>query len=101
MATILSQGWLDSITDCTPVGNAKVAGMAKDLHLVGNQYNVALTMFFIPYALLEVPCNIILKMTRPSVWLACLMFAWGVVMYISHLYCVFVVCIKTDSFLGP
>lgn len=70
--------------------------MAKDLHLVGNQYNVALTMFFIPYALLEVPCNIIMKMTRPSVWLAGLMFAWGIVMYTSFLYYDFKVSIRTD-----
>jgi hypothetical protein len=42
--------------------------MNKDLNLVGMQYNIALTVFFLPYALLEVPSNIILKMMRPSLW---------------------------------
>jgi hypothetical protein len=63
------------------VGNAAIAGMTDDLGLVGSQYNIALTMFFIPYALLEVPSNIILKLMRPSWWIAIMMFAWGVVMY--------------------
>jgi hypothetical protein len=42
--------------------------MNKDLNLVGMQYNIALTVFFLLYALLEVPSNIILKMMRPSLW---------------------------------
>lgn len=42
--------------------------MNKDLNLHGMQYNIALTVFFIPYALLEVPSNIILKMMHPSLW---------------------------------
>jgi hypothetical protein len=69
-----------NIADDLSVGNAKVAGLAKDLHLEGQQYNVALSSFFISYALLEVPSNIILKLMRPSIWIAILMFCWGVVM---------------------
>ncbi|KAI0903394.1 retrograde regulation protein 2 [Ustulina deusta] len=62
------------------IGNAKVAGMNKDLGLTGAQYNIALTVFFFPYAIFEVPSNIVLKLLRPSVWIAILMLAWGVVM---------------------
>lgn len=47
---------------------------------MGLEYNIALTMFFIPYALLEVPSNIVLKMMRPSIWIAILMFSWGLIM---------------------
>jgi hypothetical protein len=60
--------------------DTKVAGLAKDLKLVGLEYNIALTMFFIPYSLLEVPSNIVLKMMRPSIWIAILMFSWGLIM---------------------
>jgi hypothetical protein len=70
-------------TDLNIVGNAAIAGMTDDLGLVGSQYNIALTMFFIPYALLEVPSNIVLKLMRPSWWIAIMMFCWGVVMYAS------------------
>lgn len=71
-------------TDLKTVGNAAIAGMTDDLKLVGSQYNIALTMFFIPYALLEVPSNIILKLMRPSWWIAIMMFSWGVVMYVFN-----------------
>lgn len=46
----------------------------------GLQYNTAVTLFFVPYTLLEVPSNIVLKMMRPSHWIAILMFSWGLVM---------------------
>lgn len=45
----------------------------------GNQFNVALFIFFVPYCLLEVPCNLILKRTNPRTWLSFIIFAWGVV----------------------
>lgn len=48
--------------------------MQEDLNLQGQDYNVALTVFFVSYALLEVPSNIILKMMRPSHWVAIMMF---------------------------
>lgn len=35
----------------TRTGNAKIEGMLKDLHMTGNQYNIALAIFFIPYTL--------------------------------------------------
>lgn len=43
-------------------------GIQKDLHLSKNQPNIALTMFFIPYVLFEVPSNILMKKLTPHVW---------------------------------
>jgi len=40
--------------DRSNIGNAKIAGMEKELHLHGLMYNTALTMFFISYGLFEV-----------------------------------------------
>lgn len=54
--------------------------MAKDLHLVGLDYNIALSVFFVTYSLFEVPSNIVLKLLRPSLWLCVIMVAWGVCM---------------------
>jgi hypothetical protein len=53
--------------------------MNEELELTGQQYNLALTVFFFPYALLEVPSNIVLKLMRPSWWICILMVCWGVV----------------------
>jgi hypothetical protein len=54
--------------------------MSDDLNLTGNRYNVALTVFFVPYALFEIPSNIVLKLIRPSIWIPILVFSWGAVM---------------------
>ena len=41
---------LDRYTDTRP-GNAKIEGLTKSLHLDGIKYNIALSIFFIPYVL--------------------------------------------------
>ncbi|CAG9940277.1 unnamed protein product [Clonostachys rosea f. rosea IK726] len=69
-----------SFIDRSNIGNAKVAGMNTDLGLTGSQYNIALTVFFFPYALLEIPSNMVLKVVRPSIWIGAMMLAWGTVM---------------------
>lgn len=61
------------------VANARVEGLATDLHMTGDQYLTGLTLYFIGYVLFEVPCNIILKRTTPRLWLPTLTFVWGVV----------------------
>ncbi|KAM0277374.1 hypothetical protein ACHAO9_012576 [Fusarium lateritium] len=68
-----------SFIDRSNIGNAKVAGMNDDLGLTGPQYNMALTVFFFPYAIFEVPSNIVLKMVRPSRWMCLLVISWGTV----------------------
>lgn len=53
--------------------------MQKDLHLTSNQYSLVLVVFFITYVLWEVPSNMILSRTRPSIFLPIIMFLWGTV----------------------
>lgn len=61
------------------IGNAKIAGMEKDLNLDSTKYSIALTVFFVSYVVFEVPSNMILTRTRPSLYLATIMFLWGAV----------------------
>lgn len=68
-----------SFLDRSNIGNAKIAGMNDELGLTGAQYNMVLTVFFFPYALFEIPSNIVLKLTRPNYWMAFLVIAWGTV----------------------
>ncbi|PWN48435.1 MFS general substrate transporter [Violaceomyces palustris] len=63
--------------DRTNIGNAKVQGLAKDLKLDDNGYSVALLIFFVGYLLFEVPSNMILSRTKPSIYLPAIMFIWG------------------------
>lgn len=43
--------YLISYLDKTNIGNAKIEGLLPSLHMNGEQYNVALSIFFIPYVL--------------------------------------------------
>ena len=55
--------------------------MVTDLGLDGVQWNIVLSVFFVPYILLEVPSNILLKkFKRPSYYLGILIVCWGIVM---------------------
>lgn len=71
--------YLLSFLDRSNVANARLEGLTTDLHMTGNQYLTGLTLYFIGYVLFEVPCNIVLKLTSPRVWLPTLTLAWGVV----------------------
>ncbi|KZP18356.1 MFS general substrate transporter [Athelia psychrophila] len=72
--------YLLSFLDRSNIGNAKVAGMAKDLNLTGYKYNTAAAVFYILYGLAEVPSNIALKLYRPSRWIPTIMLGWGLIM---------------------
>ncbi|KAJ5601239.1 hypothetical protein N7510_010773 [Penicillium lagena] len=66
--------------DRVNIGNAVVFGLEEDLGMdpKSNQFNTALTIFFVPYVLLEIPSNLILKKLRPHIWLAGCMFIFGI-----------------------
>ena len=80
LVPVLAFLYLVAFVDRSNIGNAKIAGLTKDLHLEGMQYKVAVTMFFVTYGLFEVPSNIVLKLMRPSRWIAIIMFCWGTIM---------------------
>ncbi|KAF4449685.1 hypothetical protein F53441_7086 [Fusarium austroafricanum] len=67
-----------SFMDRTNIGNAKIQGMTEDLKMTGNDYNMALFVFFIPYIIFEVPSNIIIKRISPSLWLSGITVLWGI-----------------------
>lgn len=74
--------------------------MDEDLNVRGLQYNAALTIFFPPYALLEVPSNILLKILQPSIWISVLMFSWGTVMMLMRLISTYQGLLVARFFLG-
>ncbi|KZL77909.1 MFS transporter, partial [Colletotrichum tofieldiae] len=81
LVPMLAVLYLISHLDRANIGNAKIEGLADDLNLNGVQWNIALSLFFIPYILLEVPSNVLLKkFKRPSVYLGSLVTIWGVIM---------------------
>ncbi|KAI9634398.1 major facilitator superfamily transporter [Dioszegia hungarica] len=63
--------------DRTNIGNAKSGGMEKDLNLTSSEYSLIVSIFFVSYLLFEVPANMILARSRPSIFLPSIMFIWG------------------------
>ncbi|KAL4886611.1 major facilitator superfamily domain-containing protein [Aspergillus karnatakaensis] len=81
LVPMLALLYLAAHIDRANIGNAKIEGMVDDLGMTGVQYNTVLSIFFIPYVLLEVPSNIILKkFKRPSHYLGILVLGWGIIM---------------------
>ncbi|KAL3428268.1 major facilitator superfamily transporter [Phlyctema vagabunda] len=70
--------YLLAFLDRVNIANAKSFGLVADLKLTGVQYNTALTMFFVPYIVFEIPSNILLKKFSPRIWLSGCMFMFGV-----------------------
>ncbi|KAL2820980.1 major facilitator superfamily domain-containing protein [Aspergillus cavernicola] len=68
-----------SFLDRGNIGNARIQGFEASLGMSGQQYSIALCIFFIPYVLFEVPSNLILKRLSPSTWLSILVTSWGII----------------------
>ncbi|KAK4696229.1 hypothetical protein P7C71_g1651, partial [Lecanoromycetidae sp. Uapishka_2] len=72
--------WLLAFIDRSNIGNARIDGLATDLKLTnGNKFNVALTVFYVSYVLIDVPSNWILKWIGAGYYLPGLMISWGIV----------------------
>lgn len=66
--------WFFPFIDRVNIGIARIQDLDKDLHLTGNQFNVALVVFFIPLILVEAPSNLGMKFASPT-------FGWGYRLY--------------------
>src|ERR1700722_4101663 len=66
--------WLDRAN----VGFAALR-MNDDLKFSGTVYGLGAGLFFISYALFEIPSNLILYRVGPRIWLARIMITWGII----------------------
>ncbi|KAJ4386765.1 hypothetical protein N0V93_009663 [Gnomoniopsis smithogilvyi] len=81
LVPMLSMLYLFAHLDRANIGNAKIEGMDKDLKLTNIKWNISLSMFFVLYILLEVPCNFYLnRINRPSIYVGIITTLWGTVM---------------------
>ena len=92
--------YLLAFLDRTNIANAAIFGLQKDLKLTGTQYNTALTIFFVPYIVFEIPSNILLKRLKPHVWLSGCMFLFGLVTVCQGLVSNWSGLLATRFFLG-
>jgi MFS family permease len=60
------------------LGNARLAGFEKDLHLKGYDYNKVLSYFYISYILFEIPANMACKWIGPGWFLPACALGFGI-----------------------
>ncbi|KAI9821280.1 MAG: hypothetical protein M1827_004016 [Pycnora praestabilis] len=75
---ILALLFLFAFLDRTNIGNANIQGLQKELKMKGNDYSIALLIYFVPYCLFEIPSNLLIKKMAPSTFLSASMFLWGI-----------------------
>ncbi|KAF4556376.1 MFS-type transporter-like protein 11 [Elsinoe fawcettii] len=65
--------------DRNALPQARLNGIERDLNLRGVQYNTAISILFVGYLLMQVPSNMFLTKTRPSIYLSICMIGWATV----------------------
>ncbi|KAK0264616.1 hypothetical protein LTR35_017311 [Friedmanniomyces endolithicus] len=76
---VLALLFLCSFLDRTNVGNAKILGLEKSLHINDHQYASGLAIFYAFYIASELPSNLVLKKVSPQIWLPFLTAIWGII----------------------
>jgi len=97
---LLTMFYLLSFLDRANIGNARVAGLQKDLKMTNHQYSIALTVTYVPYIACELPSNLLIKKVGPHRLLPGIVFAWGLVTALQGLVHNYSGLIATRFFLG-
>ncbi|KAJ9127761.1 hypothetical protein QFC24_000044 [Naganishia onofrii] len=63
---IVALQYLFAFIDRANIGNARLAGLEKDLKLVKYDYNLLLSMFYVSYIIFEIPANLFTKWLGPG-----------------------------------
>ncbi|OAL01467.1 MFS general substrate transporter [Phaeosphaeriaceae sp. SRC1lsM3a] len=78
LVPLLGALYLLAFLDRSNIGNARIAGMEKDLHLTSSDYEWLLTAFYISYIIFGF-LAIMWKVVPPHRWAAFCVLGWGVV----------------------
>ncbi|OAA60219.1 Major facilitator superfamily domain, general substrate transporter [Niveomyces insectorum RCEF 264] len=77
---IMSCMYAISLIDRTNLGGARISGIDQDLGLnLGSRYSVAVLIFYISYAIIELPSNMTLRKVGAANWLSFLCLAFGLI----------------------
>ncbi|KAK9796903.1 putative Major facilitator superfamily domain-containing protein [Seiridium cardinale] len=69
-----------SLMDRTNLSAANIAGMAKELQLVGNRYSIITLVFFVTYIVFQPPSTVVVRKIGPRIHLSIITLLWGAVM---------------------
>ncbi|KAH6686644.1 major facilitator superfamily domain-containing protein [Plectosphaerella plurivora] len=80
--TLLPTVWvlyMFNYLDRNNIAQARLDDFEGDLGLVGNQFNVAVSILNVGYMIAQLPSNMILTRVRPSIYLPCCVIVWSAV----------------------
>ncbi|KZT37671.1 MFS general substrate transporter [Sistotremastrum suecicum HHB10207 ss-3] len=63
----------------TNISSARLKGLQKDLHLTDLQFDTVLAVLYASYCSAQIPSNMVLIATRPSVYISICIVLWGIV----------------------
>ncbi|RMZ68515.1 vitamin H transporter [Pyrenophora seminiperda CCB06] len=69
--------YLVNFIDRANIGNAKIQGMEKELHLINQRFNISVWVFNLGYLVAGIPLQILFKKYGPKS-LCVMMFCWGI-----------------------
>ncbi|KAL2316476.1 Nicotinic acid plasma membrane transporter [Schizosaccharomyces pombe] len=92
--------YLMAFLDRSNIGNAAVAGMTEALSLYGERLNVAVSIFYVLYILVETPSVVLVKRIKASRMLAFISFAWSMTVLFSGFMSSYGGLIATRLILG-
>ncbi|KAI0842916.1 MFS general substrate transporter [Hypoxylon sp. FL0890] len=92
--------YLIAFLDRVNISNALTMGLPAELGLTGQQPNVALTIFFAPYIVFEIPSNLMMKRFKPRFWLTGCIFCFGIIMLCQGFVQSYSGLLATRFFLG-
>ncbi|KAK1977038.1 major facilitator superfamily transporter [Colletotrichum cereale] len=70
--------YLFCFIDRANIGNARIAGLEKDLGMKGLDYNATLSIFYVSYVVFEIPLNILCKLMGPGWFLPLTTLLFGI-----------------------
>lgn len=71
--------YLLNFLDRSNLAQARQGSLEQDLGMSGTDFNLATSIFFVGYLLMQLPSNLILTRLRPSLYLSASCCLWGVV----------------------
>lgn len=74
---------LVTMVDGLGKGNARLAGLEKDLGMHGNDFNILLTIFWVVYIILEVPALVACKYFGPGWFLPLMTVGYGLMCFLQ------------------
>ncbi|KAI5922993.1 MFS general substrate transporter [Camillea tinctor] len=97
---ILFLVYIVAFLDRVNISNALTLGLPAEIGLEGDQTNIVLTTFFVPYILFEIPSNLLMERFSPHIWLSGCAVCFGLVMVAQGFVQSYSGLLATRFFLG-